>query len=618
MLSGLLYFTGFGALAAAAALPAIAAFSRRRDQGVPAPSWARRSGALAAAGATSLLLGASIIQVGADEVGHMRKVYGGNSLQSGRIIATDGENGFQAQVLPPGFSFRPLIRLAYSVDFLPMVEVPNGTYARIEAADGAPMPSDQVLADAWTEAETGRMLDATYFLSEATPGSGQRGQRGAQTTILKPGRYALNLYLFRATIVTSGHTTVYDREGVRQFAAPPQQALAPGQLPPRQTSTTSVIEIPAGHVGVVKSNVSERGRECREEHVSVAEDSLRVALVPSGCRGVWRTPLMPGAYYMNRDAYEVRLVDVRLQTWEYKGGYEERRINLTVDQRGEIQQQATSRQVEASADSADRAVILRVEGWDVPQELRILVQVSPENAPFIVASLGGLREIEDRVISPMVRSVVRNVVGSQIVVDGISRPTRVLDLIDQRESIENTIEAYIREEGRKSGLDIRQMRFGESVIPPELLVARRREQLAQQLREAYRQETTAQEERVKTEQARATANQQSELVRAQIAVQVSEQARTERANLGEAERAYLEAIAKGQEAQANVLGPQNALTLQIAQQVIAALRDKPEIAAMLGRLVPHTIVTGGGGGLEGIAALLRTGAQQEEAPAVRR
>jgi hypothetical protein len=176
----------------------------------------------------------------------------------------------------------------------------------------------------------------------------------------------------------------------------------------------------------------------------------------------------------------------------------------------------------------------------------------------------------------------------------------------------------VRDEAAKAGLEVNQLRFGESVIPPELLVARRREQLAQQLRQAYQQETVAQEERVKTEQARATADQQRDLVRAQIAVQVSERAMAERQNLGEAERRYLEALARGQEAQAGVLGPGNALLLQALQQVLATLREKPELVGMAGRLVPHTVVAGGGTGLEGVAAMLRPAATEAAATAAAR
>ena len=65
--------------------------------------------------------------------------------------------------------------------------------------------------------------------------------------------------------------------------------------------------------------------------------------------------------------------------------------------------------------------------------------------------------------------------------------------------------------------------MGEPAIPPEILIARLRQQLADQLGEAYKRETEAQKQRIETEQARATANEQPRLVEAQIAVQVANQ-----------------------------------------------------------------------------------------------
>ena len=56
------------------------------------------------------------------------------------------------------------------------------------------------------------------------------------------------------------------------------------------------------------------------------------------------------------------------------------------------------------------------------------------------------------------------------------------------------------------------MRLGEPAIPPELLVAVRREQLATQLAKAFIQEQAAQEKRVDSEKAKATADQQGNAV----------------------------------------------------------------------------------------------------------
>ena len=131
--------------------------------------------------------------------------------------------------------------------------------------------------------------------------------------------------------------------------------------------------------------------------------------------------------------------------------------------------------------------------------------------------------------------------------------------------------------------------------------------------------TAAQAKRIETEQARATANEQPRLVEAQIAVQVAKQREAERAALGSAERQFLEELARGQRAQAEVLGQDRVALLQALEKTLAALQEKPELVGLVSRLVPHTMVTGGGdGGLSGAAAILSSvlarGNQQRPLP----
>ena len=133
-----------------------------------------------------------------------------------------------------------------------------------------------------------------------------------------------------------------------------------------------------------------------------------------------------------------------------------------------------------------------------------------------------------------------------------------------------------------------------------MLLARQREQLAGQLRAAYVQEQIAQEQRQKTEQARATADQQRDLVTAQISVQTARLAQDRRQAEGHAERLYLEEQAAGQTAQAEVLGKDSVLRLQQLKLVLDLLAAHPEIVANL--KLPQVYV--GGGGLEGPAAVL--------------
>ena len=157
-------------------------------------------------------------------------------------------------------------------------------------------------------------------------------------------------------------------------------------------------------------------------------------------------------------------------------------------------------------------------------------------------------------------------------------------------------------ESRKAGVEIKEIRLGEPAIPPEILVARIRQQLADQLGQAYKRETEAQKQRIETEQARSTANEQPRLVESQIAVQVANQKEAERAALGRAERQYLEEIAKGQLAQANVLGQDRVAMLQALEKVLGSLEREPSLVTIVGKLVPNTVVNGSG--LEGAAAIL--------------
>jgi regulator of protease activity HflC (stomatin/prohibitin superfamily) len=325
------------------------------------------------------------------------------------------------------------------------------------------------MAEAWAPDKFKDMLDAAYFLENG-------GQKGPQLTVLPPGKYRLNHYLFKVR---------------------PNKAA----------------DIPAGFVGVVKSNVQESDQWKRAEVPRDLAGSLTVPLVERGSVGIWRNPMPPGRYYLNRVAYNVTPVDTRVQTWNYKGGYKRRYIDLQVTQEGKIIQKERSENVPVPKDAADKAIFTRMEGWLIPQELRVQVQVEPKDAPFLVASVGKVESAEDKIVTPSIRSVARNICAGE----------RVLSLIDEnRASIEAKIEKAVIPEGKKAGVTIKDVRLVDSVVPPELMVARLREQLAEQLQETYKREKQAQDQRIETEKARATADQQPELVASEIRVKVAE------------------------------------------------------------------------------------------------
>src|SRR5690554_6137538 len=161
----------------------------------------------------------SFVYIGGDEVGHLERIYSIKDLPEGRIVAREGEKGKQSRVLGPGFHISPFIRVLYDIETYPPVVVPEGHYGFILAKDGNRLRANQFLADPWPEAAVDAMLNADYFLPKDEsydkplgPGEGT-GQRGPQLTVLKPGVYRLNRYLFEVNVepaldVPTGHVAV--------------------------------------------------------------------------------------------------------------------------------------------------------------------------------------------------------------------------------------------------------------------------------------------------------------------------------------------------------------------------------------------------------------------------
>jgi regulator of protease activity HflC (stomatin/prohibitin superfamily) len=391
----------------------------------------------------------SVYVVSPTQVGHLNRVYFGEPVEEGQVIAFPGQNGPQAEILGPGLHFRPFLRLLYTIEEFPVVSVPNGHYGILTAKDGTPLGQGQFLATGWPEEQMTDMLRAEYFLHNG-------GQKGTQLTVLRPGQYRLNQYLFDVAL---------------------QQAL----------------DVEAGFVAVIKSNVQEVAR-CVDPTAGQQEGqrmgSWSAPLVPRGCVGVWQDPLLPGRYYLNQMAYQATLIPTRVQSLVYSGGYVRRDIDLTVSEDGKIVEQ-TRQTVIATPPDADGALFVIVEGWRIPLEIQMVLQVHAEQAPRLVAAVGDLSALRHVLLTPGLRSVVRYV---------IEAPGRkVLDLIEKRAELEAEVERMMQAYGQSVGIAIWAVRFGDPAIPPELMVVQQRQHIAQQLEDTYLKEQQAQRTRIDAE-----------------------------------------------------------------------------------------------------------------------
>jgi uncharacterized membrane protein YqiK len=211
--------------------------------------------------AASIVL-SSVRYVGENAVGVVVKNALGPKLPPGKIIATEGEMGPQARILPPGwhFGYWPVI---FDVDKDDVITIREGQVGLLTTTDGLPLTPGEIYAPEWSQEAFKGMLDAEYFLAEGG------GLKGPQASVLTPGKHRLNTRLFQYEIVP-------------------------------------VTNIEQATVGVVKSNVGE-----------MVAGTTDTDLVDRGQRGIWRQPLLPQKYYLHTKAFEVTVVSTEAQVVRY-------------------------------------------------------------------------------------------------------------------------------------------------------------------------------------------------------------------------------------------------------------------------------------------------------------
>src|SRR6476659_6508305 len=136
-----------------------------------------------------------LVNIGAKEVGIKERRYFGRRMPQGRVVATDGEVGLQADVLKPGLHFvmYPVERVVQKV---PLVEIGADELGVIEAVDGEPMPMGSIFAPDRAQNAHNNFQDPIAFIK-------QGGVKGVQLRTLPPGKWAIHPYLFHVSIAKS-------------------------------------------------------------------------------------------------------------------------------------------------------------------------------------------------------------------------------------------------------------------------------------------------------------------------------------------------------------------------------------------------------------------------------
>jgi uncharacterized membrane protein YqiK len=209
-----------------------------------------------------------IIIVPDDSVGVMTKkfvIFGKNRrLPAGRIIALNGEAGYQADTLPPGLHLG-LWPWQYEVQLVKFCTVPPGKVGCVEACDGEPLPSGRIVAQL---VSCDSFQDARVFLQN-------KGQRGPQMGVIPPGTYRINTLLFTITLADA-------------------------------------ILVPPGQIGVIEARDGKPLTDGRVIARHVECDSFQDApafIAGGGERGPQMAIIGPGTYRINPFLFSVQLAE---------------------------------------------------------------------------------------------------------------------------------------------------------------------------------------------------------------------------------------------------------------------------------------------------------------------
>ena len=159
------------------------------------------------------------VNVGAKEIAIKERRYFGHKMPPGRVVATEGEVGIQADVLKPGLH---LIKWPFEkvVRKVPLIEVGSDELGVIEAVDGEPMPPGGIFALDRAQNAHNNFQDPIAFIKRG-------GVKGIQLRTLPPGLWPIHPYLFRVSIAK---TTTVPPGKVGVITAADGAQLDPGRL----------------------------------------------------------------------------------------------------------------------------------------------------------------------------------------------------------------------------------------------------------------------------------------------------------------------------------------------------------------------------------------------------
>lgn len=456
-----------------------------------------------------------IVIIPEDKIGLVTKkfvLFGANKeLPPGRIIAVDGEAGFQAQPLAPGIYFWKWI-WQYEITQQAFTVIPEGKIGLLVAKDGKELETGYILA---RKVECDSFQNAEAFLRNG-------GRKGRQSAIITAGTYRINTFLFDVMtydmtlvnenmvgIVTTldgkpieegniagkqvnGHNNFQDCDaflaGEGNKGLQPEVILAGSYyLNPWfiQVEQIKMTEIPIGYVGVVISYVGKDGKDLSGVEFKHGN------IVSKGEKGVWAEPLGPGKYPVNTFIMRVELVPT---------------TNLVLNW-------ANARSESHQLDKNLSTITVRSkDGFPFNLDVSQIIHIPTTEAPKVIARFGSMMNLVGQVLEPTIGNYFRN----------SAQDSDVIAFLSTRKERQDAAKAKISQVLDQYNVNGVDTLIGDIVPPESLMKTLTDRKIAEEQNTTFETQKRAEVTRQALEKETAVADMQKEIVKADQGVLISE------------------------------------------------------------------------------------------------
>ena len=505
-----------------------------------------------------------------------------NFQDAEQFIAAGGQKGPQVDILTPGV-YRVLTQSGpidgstetkpglFTIRLFDATVINENGIGLVDALDGAPLNQRDYVAESVSGHDN--FQDGQGFI-------GRGGQRGPQKDILLPGTYYINPLLFKvipetAKEIKPGEVAVVvsnvgkdpSDEVRREMAAKVRQRMEREEREQVEQSTARLDMIDDKRTAEqIKQDLMSGDPADRR----LDEGAHEAYVVPEGYRGIQETVVGPGRYYVNTLAISPIVIPTTNQTVEWTAG--------------EV------------ANTFNPFEVISKDGFTMQLEVRVVFRVKPEDAPFMVAKIGGIERLIQNVMHPLIDSIFRNQASE----------SSAMAYLQNRHEEQERAEARVRAHLLKYHVDVVNVLICHIHLPEELMKTQTEKILAEQRQNMYNAQREAEEKRIQLEKTKSQADNQKDLMAATVGVEIASKRAEQRKAEGEGEAHYIQQTGRAEAEKMRLMGEAQGVAYReqvnaLGAQGVALVETLKVIGEKGVRITPDVMATGAGG--EGAGAL---------------